>query len=256
MAGPSEAIVMGALLLVVVAAACFYFYSRLTYTEKRLGFMESVLMDIKLAMEQEEEMAAAAAAMPAKAYGGSPAAYTPAPMEPEAADTLAAPPSPEEKEQQFYASILKSVEEVAPVQADADGVQGTRLDSLENSVGAMFPGETLASAAPVESAVPAQAGVNYDAMSKKELETLAEKRGVRVPKRAGRAEIISLLRRTETVASSSVKQEESPSVAPGTNVEGSLLASANNTDGEFAVELGQPQDQGNGPVVDAEEVGI
>lgn len=252
MANPSEAIVMGALLLVVLAAAGFYFYSRLAYTEKRLGFMETILMDIKLAMEQEEELAAAA--MAAAGGKGSPAgAYAPAPYEP--SPPVPSPPSSEEKEQQFYASILKSVEEVAPIQADSEGVQGTRLDTLEATVGSLFPGEaTTTEAEPVAVAtVPvAVESVNYDSMSKKDLESLAEKKGIRVPKRAGRAEIISLLRRTETVASSSEKQEESTSAPTSVNVEGSLLASAGNTDGEFAVDLGQP----SGSAVDAEEVGF
>ena len=251
----NESLMVGALLLVLFGAACFYLYTRLAYAEKRIGFMETILMDIKLAMEAEEEMAAAAAA---GARGSGPAAPAPefaapahlAPFEPKEVEDVAG------GEQEYYKSVLSSVEERAVETANADGAQGTNLDELEATAGSRFPGEeeapVVAAAAPVVR--PAVAGPNYDNMSKKELEALAEKRGIRVTKRQGRAEIISLLRRSEPVASVSENQEEASEGHVEGNAASSLFPNAASLDGDFPVDLGQGDAQAAEQSGELEEV--
>ena len=46
-----EAVTIGLFLVLVFGAVSFYLYSRLSYTEKRLGLMENMLLDIKMGID-------------------------------------------------------------------------------------------------------------------------------------------------------------------------------------------------------------
>ena len=48
-----ESIIVGVLLLLIVSATTFYLYSRLVYSERKIGLMENLLLDIKMSMEME-----------------------------------------------------------------------------------------------------------------------------------------------------------------------------------------------------------
>jgi hypothetical protein len=47
----SESATIGILLLLIFGAVSFYLYSRINYTEKRMGLMENMLLDIKMGLE-------------------------------------------------------------------------------------------------------------------------------------------------------------------------------------------------------------
>lgn len=49
--GLSESASIGILLLLIFGAVSFYLYSRINYTEKRMGLMENMLLDIKMGLE-------------------------------------------------------------------------------------------------------------------------------------------------------------------------------------------------------------
>lgn len=51
----SESIAVGVLLMLLFGSAVIYLYSRITYTEKRLSMMESLLVDIKMMIESSEQ---------------------------------------------------------------------------------------------------------------------------------------------------------------------------------------------------------
>jgi hypothetical protein len=52
----SEAIIVGVLFLLIVSATTFYLYSRLMYSERKIGLMENLLLDIKMSLEMEREI--------------------------------------------------------------------------------------------------------------------------------------------------------------------------------------------------------
>ena len=49
----NESLTIGLLLAVVFGGVCFYLYTRIVYTEKRIGLMENILLDIKMSQEQK-----------------------------------------------------------------------------------------------------------------------------------------------------------------------------------------------------------
>ena len=49
-----EVLFFTAIMLLLLGAASFYFYARLTYTEKKLNLLETILLDIKMMVEMEE----------------------------------------------------------------------------------------------------------------------------------------------------------------------------------------------------------
>ena len=51
MAGLSDSLTIGILLILVFGAVAFYLYSRLTQTDKRLSLMENVLLTLKMSTE-------------------------------------------------------------------------------------------------------------------------------------------------------------------------------------------------------------
>ena len=49
----SESLTIGLLLALVFGALFFYLYSRVAYSEKRVGLIENILIDIKMNQEQQ-----------------------------------------------------------------------------------------------------------------------------------------------------------------------------------------------------------
>lgn len=49
----NESIFTTAILLLLVGAMGFYFYTRIAYTDKKLGLLESLLLDLKMHMDME-----------------------------------------------------------------------------------------------------------------------------------------------------------------------------------------------------------
>ena len=49
-----EVLFVAAILLLLIGAMGFYFYSRMIYTEKKINLLETILLDIKMMMEAEE----------------------------------------------------------------------------------------------------------------------------------------------------------------------------------------------------------
>jgi hypothetical protein len=172
----NEVFIVGALLLILMAAAAFFLYSRLLYAERKIGLIESILLDIKMSMEMEED---ARPVMPAKE------APVFAPMvdetSPSAAEALTT-----EADVAYYSSVIESAVE-APTVEDAE----------------------VAEPAPQEQIPAAQ--LNYDAYTRDELAAIAEKRGLRVTKRMSKGAIADLLRGSEQTSSAvSVAGDEQP----------------------------------------------
>lgn len=153
----SESITVAILLTLVFGAVCFYLYTRVTYSEKRVMLIESILLDIKMNMENmmKEE----------PHYIPEPTAAPAVPITKEEVENI-----PEEEE--MYKTVLQnsgSAEEAAPVIAEEEPVMT----------------ETT------------KVSVNYESMTKADLVSLCEKRGVKVGKRPGRNDLINALRKSD-----------------------------------------------------------
>ena len=169
------------ILIILFGGACFYMYSRMVYSEKRIGLMESILLDVKMAMESVEDSMRAPMPMTPPFGGGAP---IPQASEKVVGDSI--------QDDQFYSQLLKEV---------TDEHAGHIVPESEPAVEAA-PSLDLGAAPPAE-VVPTPAGSPYDAMSRQDLLNLLERRGLRVTKRAGRGEMISVLRNSDASANRS-----------------------------------------------------
>ena len=173
MALMSESIAIAIFLIILFGSATVYLYSRITYNEKRLGMMESLLVDIKMMIESSEEEKAPV--MPVASVYSYPA-------EPRAESPVAQ----KEDDESMYTAVLE--------QADVSG----KPDATDLDTDALE--------------APAKVRANYDGLTRAELATLAEQRSIRVTKRAGRGEIISALRKADESnnATAATGKEDAP----------------------------------------------
>jgi hypothetical protein len=161
----SESATIGILLLLIFGAVSFYLYSRINYTEKRMGLMENMLLDIKMGLESMHKEEPEFVPEPVGA---------PRPMESSEAEPL-----PEEET--YYQSVL--------AQAGENEAAITETEAEET--------EVVHEEKPVVS-------VNYESMTKDDLVALAEKRGAKVGKRPGRKDLIAALKKLDETKSGEV----------------------------------------------------
>jgi len=91
----NETVVVTLLAFLLLGAMAFYFYARIMYTEKKIGLLESILLDIKMTMETE--------AQPSWMKAPNQKVATPAPVTEEAAAT-----NEIVSETEYYASALET----------------------------------------------------------------------------------------------------------------------------------------------------
>lgn len=165
----SESATIGILLLLIFGAVSFYLYSRINYTEKRMGLMENMLLDIKMGLESMHKEEPEFVPEPVGA---------PRPMESSEAEPL-----PEEET--YYQSVLAQAgeNEAAVTETEAETeAEGTEAVHEEKPAVSM----------------------NYESMTKDDLIALAEKRGVKVGKRPGRKDLIAALKKFDETKSGEV----------------------------------------------------
>jgi hypothetical protein len=147
MAGLSDSLTIGIVLILVFGAAAFYLYSRMTQNEKRLNLLENLLLTLKISTE-------ASLLGPDSVEPVS----SPSPLESHDVD---------EVNEEEYADILKSVSTTAgnttSVPVDSSDMQEEDAEKLLRSMS-------------VEPKV--SMNVNYESMSLKELQAHAKERGL------------------------------------------------------------------------------
>jgi len=157
-----DALIVGLVVLVVCGAAFFYLYMRISFYERKGSMMESVIVDLKMAIDS---------LMSSGFRGGAsiPVSPTPedAPVElsgPIPLESSESEPIPEES---FYSSVLEQAHEEAGTSEDA-------------TVGPEVP----------------DANTEFETMTKNDLLAEAEKRGLRARKNMNRTDLLTLLRRS------------------------------------------------------------
>lgn len=172
----SESATIGILLLLIFGAVSFYLYSRINYTEKRMGLMENMLLDIKMGLESMHKEEPEFVPEPVGA---------PRPMESSEAEPL-----PEEES--YYQNVLAQAGENAAAAAVTERETETEAEGTEAE-----GTEVVHEERPVVS-------VNYESMTKDDLIALAEKRGAKVGKRPGRKDLIAALKKLDETKSGEV----------------------------------------------------
>lgn len=233
--------IVGILLFIVFGAACVYLYSYIMYFEKKVNMMESLVVDMRMAVDtlmSEEHMHGAGAGA-----GGGAGSIMGAPITGGAASSdpiLANPvmPSTEEDagEDKFYTSVLEEAHEQAPT-AEAHE-QGISLEDALQGFQQQEPAMTISEATPImqEPVQQVKVGPNYDAMTRAELIAIAEQRGLRAKKSMSRSEILGLLRRSEPTQ---IQTSVAAGSEDGSSGTASVFPAGASLDGDFPVDLGQ-----------------
>ena len=171
MAGLSDSLTIGILLILVFGAAAFYLYSRLTQTDKRLSLMENVLLTLK--MSTEASMMGPDSVEPVS---------MPSPLQADDVD---------EVDEEQYAEMLKN----AAVGPSSSGPsEEAAAEELLRSI------PTPAAASAVTEATARKMDANYESMSLKELQALAKTRGLAGgTKLTKKRELIDYLKRAGAV---------------------------------------------------------
>jgi hypothetical protein len=148
MAGLSDSLTIGTLLFLVFGAICFYLYSRLGQTEKRLGLLENLLLTLKMSTE-------------ASMLGPDliEALSNPSPLQASDVDGV---------EEEEYAHLLKTVSPSASASASASSAPVKHLSEEAEA-------EQLLRSMSVDKD---SVNVNYESMTLKELRALASERGL------------------------------------------------------------------------------
>jgi hypothetical protein len=157
-----DALIVGLVVLVVCGAAFFYLYMRISFYERKGSMMESVIVDLKMAIDS---------LMSSGFRGGASIPVSPAPEEapvqlsgPVPLESSESEPIPEES---FYSSVLEQAHEEVDISEDA-------------TVGPEIP----------------SANTEFETMTKNDLLAEAEKRGLRARKNMNRTDLLTLLRRS------------------------------------------------------------
>jgi hypothetical protein len=151
----NSAVVVGMLLLMIVSATTFYLYSRIVYSERKISLMENILLDIKMAMEMEREVHGAS-------NGND---HNHGLVEPKFENVT-------KDDTEYYNTVLENAA------IEAEELKPT--PSVE--------------AAPSSDVPVAPDSTSFDELTRDELVAIAEKKGLRVTKRATKQQIISLVR--------------------------------------------------------------
>lgn len=180
-----DALIVGLVVLVVCGAAFFYLYMRISFYERKGSMMESVIVDLKMAIDS---------LMSSGFRGGASIPVSPTPEEapvqlsgPVPLESSESEPIPEES---FYSSVLEQAHEEADISEDATETVGPEVPD---------------------------ANTEFETMTKNDLLAEAEKRGLRARKNMNRTDLLTLLRR-------SVPLPNTGMTAGAENVSGSAAA--------------------------------
>jgi hypothetical protein len=159
MAGLSDSLTIGILLLLVFGAAAFYLYSRMTQNEKRLGLLENLLLTLKMTTEASL-------------------------MGPDSVEAVSQPGPlhADDVDEQDYAAMLQETQ--MPSASSSSAQQQQQEQEQEQEQKQTRTEDAEAEEAKAEEllrslAVPERKmDANYESMSAKELQTLAKERGI------------------------------------------------------------------------------
>ena len=174
----SESLTIGLLLTLVFGALFFYVYSRVTYSEKRIGLIEKLVLNLK--MEQEEK--------PIHVLPRIPPQMTFHQLsQPQMFVASSSQQEPVRQEPVRQEPVRQEPVRQEPVRQEESLQTDTLDESMYNDV--------LEEAH--NDAVETTIQINYESMTKDELLEAAKAKGIRVGNRPGREKLVQLLKKSE-----------------------------------------------------------
>jgi hypothetical protein len=207
----SESLTVALFLGLIFGTVCFYLYSRINYTEKRLSLIENMLLDLRMSMDVGNHSEPEYVPEPVSA---------PSPLPSTEGEML--PTDGNGGEESLYKNILNELRPVEDVEEEAASVASSP-------------------ASPVEQVTPVKVMPNYEAMLKNELVALCEKRQIKVSGAKKRADLIAALRKYDEQQSKSGSEEREITGNPHTGDLFPLAATLGDSGEGFSVDLGSAE---------------
>jgi hypothetical protein len=187
MAGLSDSLTIGILLLLIFGAATFYLYSRMCQTEKRLSLLENVLLTLKMSTEAS---LMGPDSVEAVSY--------PSPLNSDDVDDV---------DEEQYAEMLRSSPSPSSpssnLTAPASSAAQPEVSSSQPAAEVLATSEAEAEAEELLRSMSfRKMDVNYESMSVKELQALAKNRGLSGAPTKKR-ELVDFLKKSGVVPESS-----------------------------------------------------
>lgn len=200
MANP-DVFTIGAILILIVGAACFYLYTRIKQVEKKVALVEGILLDLKMAAE------ASFLDFPAR--------------RPDADDE-----EDEEEEETPFLPTLPEEEEVETTLAEAEELpveeQPTKHIEITEYKPEVEDEEERSNTGPVQ-ITKSNEQPDLEAMSVKELQALAKSKGITVGKTMRKNDIIKAIQATETAPNAATLVEQFSTEPSGISATSSLM---------------------------------
>ena len=200
----TDATVVGITLLMLLGAVAYYLYHRIDMVERKLGLMENILLDLKVATEQT---LLASSEPPERDVGPRQGLY--AELSESQEERKYNPPTPRTSEDQG---------EVFPMSNE-----GARELFVDTQPRARTPPQSVQVSREDRPSVTAAAAgssvsVNYEAMTYKELTALAKQRGLSGLRNASKAQVIDAIRRNDNGEAPLQLNDNQSVVSGGTNL--------------------------------------
>lgn len=196
MSSVSHADVIGIVLFLLLGAVSYYFYARMTQLERKVGLMENILFDLKITTEQTlTQMTDVDMLTPVQAQPRGRASE---------GDRFV--PSFGREESEENEEDLGG-EEVLPVSQNSADTKELTIESPSSRV----RGGGQQSVQVERESRPA-VSVNYEAMTYKELQSLAKQRGISGLRNVSKAQVIDALKARDGGSSSGKRSMEIPDI--------------------------------------------
>jgi hypothetical protein len=205
MSGLHDSFTVGIILLIVLGAVFFYFYTRLGQIEKRMKLLETILLDLKVATENsfiEFPSGAVAGAAGTGITADDDDADTDADDEADGADAAAATAATA-----ATAVAATAATTTMPV-TDSEEIPAEAVPTTQPVT------EVVAEPLIVDIPVASQPTDTYEYMSLKELVAVAKQRGMTGIHKLKRPELLKLLRESEKAFGGDVSVESVAAPAP------------------------------------------
>jgi hypothetical protein len=179
----NDAVMVGVILTLVFGAIIFYLYNRLSMTERKMGLFEGVLTDLKIMMDS----APFASGPPPNMYEFEPtpeylnAISGPVPIQKDEVEDV-------NSDEDYQQTLEQALEGAAATEAleGSDAMRMLHIDESQPNTGQ--PAISVTKLSP-----------DLDALTVKELNSLAKQKGLSVPAGTRRKELIELLKKGSAV---------------------------------------------------------
>lgn len=227
----TDATVVGITLLMLLGAVGYYLYHRIDMLERKIGLMENILLDLKVATEQT---LLASSEPPERDSGPRQGLYA------ELSESS-------EHQHQFKPPTPRGEEETFPV--SNEGAREVFLDATPR--GSRTPPQS------VQVSREPTVSVNYESMTYKELTALAKQRGLSGLRNASKAQVIDALRRHDNGEAPLHLSDNQSVVSSGTNLRtldlSSFVTQSQPTKEESSMELQSAEEELNLAPLDSSE---